>query len=221
MGNLFGFDSKMYKIGMVIGEMFLLGILWLVFSLPLITIGASTTALYYVTTKKASGKDDYIYKPFIQAFKSNFVKSTSVYLILAATGFFIWTNLHILGQINLGWLGILVNLALYFVLAHLAFIATHVFCIMARFETASVIAALRTGLYMSYRHFKTTLACLLLLFAVIIATFIFPALFVFNMGVYGYLSSYLFVKVFRKHYPEFDSRIIKEESDSQWVANLE
>jgi len=213
MNNLFGFDSKLYKLGMVIGEMFILGVMWLIFSIPLITLGASTTALYYVATKKASGKDDYIWKPFMKAFKENFAKSTSVYLVLVATGFFIWTNLHILGQIELGWLGTLASFALYFVLMQVGFIAIHVFCIMARFEMASVVAALRTALHMSYRHFKTTIGCGMLLVLVVIATLIFPALFVFNMGVYAYLSSFLFVRMFRRHYPEFDTKMVKDDSN--------
>jgi len=213
MNNLFGLDSKLYKWGMVLGEMFLLGVLWLIFSLPLITIGASTTALYYVATKKASGKDDYIFKPFLQAFKTNFGKSTAVFLILGTIGMVIGSNFHILTQIELGWLGIPVNLALFFVLAQLVFVSIHVFCIIARFETASVVAALRTALYMSYRHMKTTLGCMMILALVVIATIIFPSLIVFNMGVYAYLSSVLFVKMFRKHYPEFDSRMVKDDSN--------
>ena len=44
-----------------------LNILWLVCSLPIVTIGASTTALFYVTLKMAEDRDEYeniIYSPF-------------------------------------------------------------------------------------------------------------------------------------------------------------
>lgn len=43
-----------------------LNILWLVCSLPIVTIGASTTALFYVTLKMAEDRDDGLTRMFLR-----------------------------------------------------------------------------------------------------------------------------------------------------------
>ena len=46
-----------------------LNILWFVFSIPIITVGASTTALFYVSLKMARNEEGNITSQFFQAFK--------------------------------------------------------------------------------------------------------------------------------------------------------
>ena len=51
MNRLFSLDGKLFHILSRIADLILLNVLWLLSSLPIITIGASTTALYYVMLK--------------------------------------------------------------------------------------------------------------------------------------------------------------------------
>ena len=55
-----------------------LNILWLVCSLPIVTIGASTTALFYVTLKMAEDRDDGLTRMFFKAFRENFKPATKL-----------------------------------------------------------------------------------------------------------------------------------------------
>ena len=66
-----------------------LNILWLVCSLPIVTIGASTTALFYVTLKMAEDRDDGLTRMFFKAFRENFKPATKLWLILLAVGSFL------------------------------------------------------------------------------------------------------------------------------------
>lgn len=213
MANFLSVDGKFYRFGTVLADMLLLGFLWTLFSLPIITIGATTTALYYVCTKKASGKDEYILSGFFKSFKANFVKATMIFLILALISYIVWLNLQILGEIDMGWLRRPVTIALYFMLAQVIFVVTHVFCILARFET-SVFNALKSALFMSYRHLMTTVTNLVLWLMIAFVSFSFPVLILFMMGIFVYLSSYLFVTIFRKHYPDFDGTKVATELES-------
>ena len=52
-----------------------LNILWFICCIPIITAGASTTALFYVTLKLARDEEGNVFKQFFQAFKSNFKSS--------------------------------------------------------------------------------------------------------------------------------------------------
>lgn len=56
-------------------------ILWLIFSIPVVTIGASTTAMYYTVTKVIRHNRGYIFREFWHGFKSNFKQSTIIWLI--------------------------------------------------------------------------------------------------------------------------------------------
>ena len=54
-------------------DMMCLNVLWLVCSLPIFTIGASTTAMYTVMLKVVKNEEGYIVKGFFKAFKENFI----------------------------------------------------------------------------------------------------------------------------------------------------
>ncbi|MBN2911172.1 MAG: YesL family protein [Coprococcus sp.] len=63
-----------------------MNILWLVCSVPVITAGASTTALYSVMFKIIKKEEGYIIKSFLKAFRQNFKQSTIIWLLLIGTG---------------------------------------------------------------------------------------------------------------------------------------
>jgi Predicted integral membrane protein len=206
MSNFFSLDGKFHRFGTVLIEVVYIGLLWVIFSLPIITIGATTTALYYVCTKKHSGQDIYIFKNFLKSFKENFIKSTIIFLLLSLIGFFLWTNLHILRQIEMGWLGLPIKIALWFMLFQVALAVTNAFAILSRFEV-TISTALKYGLFMGYRNFFTTISNWATLLAIFIVSMFFPMVFFIIGGIYVYYSSFSFVKLFRKHSEEFDSQI--------------
>ena len=59
-----------------------LSILWFVFSIPIITIGASTTAMYYATVKVIRRDRGYIFQEFWKSFKLNFLQATLSWIII-------------------------------------------------------------------------------------------------------------------------------------------
>ena len=68
MNRLFSLDGKLFHILSRIADLILLNVLWLLSSLPIITIGASTTALYYVMLKIVKNEDSYIIRSFFHSF---------------------------------------------------------------------------------------------------------------------------------------------------------
>ena len=79
-------------------DLVMLSALWFVCSIPVFTLGASTTALYHVTLEMAFGERPGILSGFFSAFKKNFFRATAVFLVLLAAGLFIaadlWCALH-------------------------------------------------------------------------------------------------------------------------------
>ena len=82
MRGLFGYDGAVTGFLMKIGDCVLLSIFWVLFSLPVITLGASTTALYHAVRKVLREDQNGIWAFFWEGFRENFKQSTAIWLIL-------------------------------------------------------------------------------------------------------------------------------------------
>ena len=80
-------ENIFLKMIYTLSDMGVISILWMIGCLPIITIGASTTALFYVADKKVSGKESKILFDFIKSYKQNFVQSLLVTVILGVLWF--------------------------------------------------------------------------------------------------------------------------------------
>ena len=69
---MFGIDGKFYEIVSAIADLVILNLLFVLCSLPIFTIGASTTALFGVTKKMADNREGYIVRTYFKLFKENF-----------------------------------------------------------------------------------------------------------------------------------------------------
>lgn len=74
-------------------DLILLNILWLLTSIPVVTLGAATAALYSVLLSAAEKKEGYIVRDYWKAFRRNFKQSTIVWLFLLFLGVCLWFDL--------------------------------------------------------------------------------------------------------------------------------
>lgn len=81
MNRLFGIDSPLMGVLMKIGDCICLSVLWLLFSLPIVTIGASSTALYAAVHHSMRCGGAGIWKKFWEAFRENFKRATLAWLL--------------------------------------------------------------------------------------------------------------------------------------------
>lgn len=208
MGGLLSPDGIVYKIGTVIADVIILGLLWLLASLPLVTMGAATTGIYYVATKKINGRDIYLWRDFWRSFRQNFVQSTLVFITLVAVYALLVTNMR-----NIWLVDGLQNFFLavqFFVFIEITFIAMYAFPLMARIELGYV-QIFKTAFLMANRHIFTTLSNLILMAGIAFLVLeIIPLFFLFFMGIYCYFSSFLIVKVLKKYRPDLDPELVQE-----------
>lgn len=86
MSNFFSIDGLFYKIGMFVYNIFVISIIWLIFSILLVTIGASTTALFYVTGKLVRDENfKSLPSAFWNIFKLNFKQVTISWIIISSS----------------------------------------------------------------------------------------------------------------------------------------
>ena len=72
MSSFFNMDSPIMRFLSRICDLMILNILCIICCLPVVTAGASITALYTITLKMVRGEESYIFKGFLKAFKENF-----------------------------------------------------------------------------------------------------------------------------------------------------
>ena len=80
MTNFFNVDNPVWKFIGNLWDFFLLSVLWFVCSIPIVTIGASTTALYYVTLKMASDQEGKLWQQFFKSFRENWKEATIIWI---------------------------------------------------------------------------------------------------------------------------------------------
>ena len=80
------YDSKFGQLFLKLSYGCCLNVMWLICCLPIVTIGASTTALYYTSFKIAKDEGSYITTMFFRSFKQNFKQATIIWLIMLGVG---------------------------------------------------------------------------------------------------------------------------------------
>ena len=94
MNGLFSYDNPVIRgINKVVDFVFL-ALLWWIFSIPVITLGASTTAFYYTFNKAICRDNGYIWKSFWRAFKENFKLSTFLFFIQLIVYLMVFLNCY-------------------------------------------------------------------------------------------------------------------------------
>ena len=80
MKRLFDLGSPLMRNLIRIFDCMCLSVLWIVFSIPIITMGASSTALYATVLKYIRRDEGYLWRTFWEAFKENLKRSTLAWL---------------------------------------------------------------------------------------------------------------------------------------------
>jgi len=77
-------DSKLWKALSWAIELVIAGLLWLLYSLPVVTAGAASTALYHTVVKCIRHERGTLSRVFHESFRSNFKSSTRMWLTYLA-----------------------------------------------------------------------------------------------------------------------------------------
>lgn len=79
--SFFSVDSPLYKFMNRLMDVFKLNCMWLLCSIPIVTMGAATTAAYTITLKMVNDEEGYIAGPFWREFKANLKKGSILGII--------------------------------------------------------------------------------------------------------------------------------------------
>ena len=199
MHSIFHPNNPVVRFFVKLSYLWGLNILWLVTSLPIFTIGASTTALLYAAQKLLCDEGTPA-KNFFKSFRENFKQSTGIFLIYLGVGALLaldlvyWNRQGSGNGINVPWALSLAVCILY----GISF--SYVFAIQSRFVN-TVANTIRYALILPFHHMKETLLIALTLAAVGYLNVAFSAAvnFVtlnFGVGLVAYLFAVFFSNIF-------------------------
>ena len=178
-----------------------LNLLWVLFSLPIVTIGASTTALYSVLIKMRNNKEGKLLRDFWDAFKGNFRQATIIWLMILLAAFVFTTDITFF--LNMGGLFGMAAAMLFVGLdVALVVMSLYVFPILAVFENP-ILKTVKNALLLPPRHLGWTVVLLALAILTAIGVFLYwPLSGWFAFGLAAFICAWIFDKIFRRYYPK-------------------
>ena len=183
-------------------DMVCLNVLWLICCIPIVTIGAATTALYTVMLKMVKNEEGYIFRGFFKAFKSNFKQSTIIWIILLLLGIVCWIDFRVAGVIS-GTAGIVLRSIFLLVGVVLFSVMIYVFPLTARYENA-IRATFRNAVILTVGKLPYTILMIAVTVGAVIVSlwntatlmFALPLWFLIGGSLISWINSYILRRVF-------------------------
>lgn len=193
---MFSPDGNLYKTMSTLFDILMIGILWFLACLPLVTVGAATTAAYYTMAKVVRFKTGYLFREFWQSFRTNFKQSLIpsiitqlVIFVLILDIYYVWNNRSKL------------NDSLFIILTGVAFLflacATYFGPFLSRF-TKRNMELFKMSAYGAFRYLPITVLILVVFIVMVIGIWLMPWAIVVFPGVFLYLLTFPMEFVMRK-----------------------
>lgn len=198
--KIFDLDSPIMQGLSKMADLMLLNFLALICCIPIITVGASMTALNYMCLKMARNEECYIIKGFFKSFKENFKQATIIWVILLLTIAILIGDFMIMNNLGTSFSRIL-RILITVVAVIVTFTATFLFPVLAKFEN-TVARTIKNAFIISISQLPKTILIIimnilpwaLMLFSVRIV----PLSFLFGFSVPAFVAALLYNKFFKR-----------------------
>lgn len=202
LSGFFNYEHPIWRFVGKFWDVLVINVLWVVCSIPVFTIGASTTAMYYVTLQLVRDEEGYIVRSFFKSFKENFRQATMIWMIFLSAGAVLAFDLYYFGKLVLASTFRNVMLASFMVLAFIWMaMFTYVFSLQSRFYN-SVKRTISNAFFMSVRHAFHTMGMLAAdgVMAFLALTYV-PHLLIFGVALMAFFNSWLLDNIFKRYIP--------------------
>jgi len=207
MGRLFDNRNSFWQFMGRMFDVLILNLLWMLFSLPVLTAGASTTAVYAACFHLLRENDQGIGTVFFHAWKQNWKQSTLVLLFLTVLAVFLladlWYLFHFTGILAIAGAAIVTILLCLVVL-----VGSYSFALLSLFEN-TIAGTLSNALILALRHPVRSLLVLLVdigypaltVWALVKLPMISMLLLLYGMAIMVFLNSLLLYPLTERFLP--------------------
>lgn len=203
MGRLFDYDGPFMRVVNRLGNLIWLGILTTIFCIPVLTAGASLTAMYYTVFKMRDKDRGYVWENFWNGFRTNFLQATGLWL-LTLLGFCVFYGDYVVLTKSIYTFPIIYKVLTGLVIFIFVMTCAFVFPLQARFENTWK-QVIKNSFLMGMFHLpKTILVVFLHIMPYVILRFYpvtFPAVLALGLSGPAYFNAALFLSVFRIYSP--------------------
>lgn len=158
--QIFSPDSPIYRFMRNLTDLLVINVLWVLCSLPVITLGPATIAAFDVTMKMAGDEEGHVGKQFWEAFRKNLKTGIPYGLLLLAGCYMVWLDFSLFEQLEehpflllvCGWVGGFALLMMFL----------YAFALQARYRN-TVLRTLKNSADIAIRYFLRTILLIVLL----------------------------------------------------------
>ena len=203
MKNIFSQDGVIWGVFTKLSEIMYVSILWFVFSIPIVTIGAANCGLYYAIQKSVRNHRGYVTKEFWYGFRDNFKQATLGWLIFLSLCGTFSLDVYLVSKWDLGVLRTVFLTLFTLIILILVCWSFYFFPYVCRFEGRLWRCMKNAGLIALGQFSKTIMIFFLFLAALLFCGIFLPAV-AFIPGIYVFLKSGIQEKIFCKFMSEED-----------------
>lgn len=218
MAEIFNYDNKFSQGLSKVFDILYVSVLWVLACIPIVTIGAATTALYYTVNKVVRHGRGYIWKDFWGAFRSNFKQSTIVWLVVMAASALLIFDTYVMWHVAAAGQSI-GKIYLFFTIVEIFVVmwAIYLFSYIARFENTTK-ATMKNAFIITFANLPRTLLMLAVLLLGVFLVYLFTYSIVLVPGLCALLISYPMETIFRKYMSE-EERAAEDERNGIYVSD--
>lgn len=210
MRTIFSMDSLFFRTVGKFVDLVWLNILTLIFSIPIITVGASFTAMYAVTLRMARNEEGGITRGFINAFKDNFKNGTKVWVVELLIILFFAEDIYLIRQGILSGLGqydIVIEVAIALLVLIISMLFNYIYPLLARYDADVKTTIQNAGKLVVAFLPRSVCMPIIFLFPVsltLLSDYWIPLWIFYGLAVPCYFCSMLLVKIFEKVDPKVE-----------------
>lgn len=222
MGKFFDYDGPLMSFVNRFASLMWLGVLTLLCCIPVVTAGVSFTAMYYTVFKMHDRDRGYVAENFFHAFKTNFVKSTAIWLLMIVMYCILYADFVILTKSTYEFPTLL--LAATILIAVLVVLTTsYVFPLQARFEN-TMKQTLKNAFLMSLFHLPKSILIIFLHIVPYVILYIYPvsypAVLVLGLSAPAYFNAVLFLQIFQKYSPQAAEEVLDDAQEETEMTEI-
>lgn len=192
-----------------VADLCILNIICVVCCIPVITAGASITAMYYVTLKMVRNEEAYIVRSFFKSFKQNFKQATIINLIMLLIGLVLYVDLNVSKAMQ-GGAGQIFHVIFMAIVLIYFILFLYVYPVLARFYN-TIKNTIKNALFMAIRHLPYTVVMVLIAVCPLLLLFVksyqiqstlFVLFLLMGFALIAYCNSYFLAKIFDNYMPK-------------------
>ena len=204
-----------------VADLIILNLLCIVCCIPIVTAGASITAMFYITLKMVRNEESYIVRGFFKSFKQNLKQGIVINIIMLIAAFLLFCDLQIVRQLNSTMGQVLMVVFMAFGLIYMM-IFLYIYPVLSKFYN-SIKNTFVNAFLMAIRHLIVTAVPIAILFSpdAKILSLLMMVFVLLGFSTVAYINSHFFVKIFDNYIPkeentddDIDSRLENFDSEN-------